>query len=206
MTPEYTISATPEHTISALCQRSHEISKEKGWVGETDDRPFSAVTSLFHSELSEAYEDYRNNKELNETWYEWNGQTFTKAEVAKHKEFEGVLLKPCGIPTELADFIIRICQWIGTNKQTEAFADAFSNIRSNIRSPLYQNFDDFCANAHGLVSLAYRVLGMRIGVLGSVAANTFAFCKDYGIDLWAAIDEKEAYNRTRSFRHGGKKV
>ena len=42
-----------------------------------------------HTELSEAFEEYRHGRGLNETYYE-NGT------------------KPCGIPSELADVVIRI--------------------------------------------------------------------------------------------------
>ena len=42
--------------------------------------------------------------------------------------------------------------------------------------------------------------------LANCINQTFDFCKFHNIDLWAAIDEKEAYNRTRSERHGGKKI
>ena len=47
-----------------------------------------------HTELSEAYEEYRHGKGYNETYYEND-------------------TKPCGIPSEFADVIIRICDFCG---------------------------------------------------------------------------------------------
>ena len=76
-----------DNNIPSLVQRAYENSKKHGfWEGEKN---FGEVISLMHCELSEAYEEYRSKKDFNETYYEENG-------------------KPCGIPSELADVVIRI--------------------------------------------------------------------------------------------------
>ena len=49
-----------------------------------------------HTELSEVFEEYRHGKDYNEIYYEENG-------------------KPCGIPSEFADVIIRICDFCGAH-------------------------------------------------------------------------------------------
>lgn len=64
------------------------IAKEKGW--DEEERTFGEWLALMHSELSEALEDFRDGHAINEIWYRLD---------------DG---KPCGIPTELADCIIRI--------------------------------------------------------------------------------------------------
>lgn len=97
---------------------AHNTAKEKGW--EEKKRTFGDLIALCHSELSEALEDFRNGHEPNETYFEGE--------------------KPCGIPTELADVIIRVANIAGT----------------------------------------------------------------YDINLHEAIKLKMEYNKTRSFRHGGK--
>ena len=80
--------------INDLVKRAHDISVKHGFWEK--DRDFGEVIALMHCELSEAFEEYRNGKEINETYYE-----------------EGK--KPCGIPSELADVVIRIFDFCGGN-------------------------------------------------------------------------------------------
>ena len=42
--------------------------------------------------------------------------------------------------------------------------------------------------------------------LADVVIRVADLCGTYGIDLQAAIEEKLAYNKTRPYRHGGKKL
>lgn len=79
-------------TINELVEIAHNNSVNHGfWEKE---RNFGEVIALMHTELSEAFEEYRHGRGLNETYYE-NGT------------------KPCGIPSELADVVIRIFDFCG---------------------------------------------------------------------------------------------
>lgn len=72
----------------------HEYAKDKGWWDS--ERSFGDLCSLFHSEITEAYEEYRNGHEVTETYF-----NDAKPE------------KPEGVPTELADAVIRILDFCG---------------------------------------------------------------------------------------------
>ena len=72
--------------ISKLVQEAYQNAVQHGWHSE--DRSFGDIIALMHSELSEALEDYRKKREFTEIYYEND--------------------KPCGIPTELADVVIRV--------------------------------------------------------------------------------------------------
>jgi len=223
------LSEQPEHTIAALCQRSHDISKEKGWLD--NPRPFSAIASLIHSEISEALEEFRNNKGLNEVYYEVklrNGSgpsPFSKRALALHIEGNSdncdsvKEAKPAGIPVELADVIIRVCQWIGTNGFTALFARLLVEQETETKwfERYLKEFEGFSAMAHARTSKAYLAWdgcfpepehsdSLAIKPLVDLTHLVFAFCRVHEIDLWAAIDEKEAFNRTRPTRHGGKRI
>ncbi len=72
---------------------AHENSKTKGFW-ETEHRNIGMKLALIHSEVSEALEEYRNDRPLGEIYYE-NGK------------------KPCGFPSELADIVIRVFDLAG---------------------------------------------------------------------------------------------
>lgn len=78
-------------SINELVKLAYKNAVDKGWW-ETE-RSFGELIALIHSELSEALEDYRSGHDVNSIWHE--------AE------------KPCGIPIELADVIIRIFDLCG---------------------------------------------------------------------------------------------
>lgn len=189
--------STPEHSIAALCQRSRDISLEKGWLNEdgTDPRPFYTVTSLFHTELSEAFEDIRSNKKIDEIYYEDK--------------------KPCGVPVELADFVIRVAQYYGSAKLGEKLQSTMADIAIEERDAggeIADEAEQLITDLHASASLAWLAskgrhpVGDPLHHHAVATVTVFAFCRKHGIDIWAAIDEKEAYNRTRPIKHGGKKM
>lgn len=81
--------------LNELAKEIYDIAKDKGW----HDKPvaFGDCIANIHGEASEAFEDYRAGRPLNKMHFEADG-------------------KPCGIPSEMADIIIRIldnCEMYG---------------------------------------------------------------------------------------------
>ena len=77
--------------LNKFAKKVHENAKNHGWHEE--ERSFGELIALCHSELSEALEEYRKGKKENETYF--------------------IDEKIKGIPSELADVIIRILDMCG---------------------------------------------------------------------------------------------
>lgn len=102
------------------------IAVEHGFKDATIAEDFA----LMHSEISEALEDHRDGKRAIEVWYEEKrgnmveedgASTIITTSVIKHKQMtpmvqhplDDIYYKPCGIPSELADIIIRVLHFSG---------------------------------------------------------------------------------------------
>ena len=120
----------------------YKDAEEHGWHETVPD--FGTLLMLIVSEAAEALEDFRNHLEPNKIHYDCQAAneiercTMGPGNYCKDCRYG----KPCGIPTELADIVIRTADVAGILK----------------------------------------------------------------IDLAEAIEEKMKYNKTRPYRHGGKKV
>lgn len=98
--------------IKTLIKEAHKTAISKGW--HEQDRDFGSLIALMHSELSEALEDYRNGHGITEIYYECKNTCGINhdcnfpddCKTCKHG-------KPCGIPIELGDCIIRIFDTCG---------------------------------------------------------------------------------------------
>lgn len=201
-------------SVSKLCKDSHECALSKGWL----DTPRSSCDSvnLLVSELSEALEDYRANKGISEIWYEVKTSDGTVTRMTKDEvraaEVPVANAKPCGIPVELADFVIRLGQYCGTTQLdleywTKQGARTFvPTLVAKMEYP--EGFDELLACLTYLSSsaLAHPKRVLEIELLGRALALALDYCNLHGIPLLECVEEKHAYNLTRSHRHGGKKI
>lgn len=82
-----------EMNINKITAAVHENAIDHGWW-DGEERTFGELIALVHSEASEALEEYRNGSDTATTYCDERG-------------------KPCGIPTELADIVIRVMDMCG---------------------------------------------------------------------------------------------
>lgn len=208
--------------IGKLCRESARISKEHGW----DDTPIRRQLVLVNSEASECLEEFRNGRRLDEVWYSLSSGRVSIGLVTKEVgPDEGG--KPEGIPVELADCVIRVCDWCGRNKANLAGAicvslgisDPYGSI-----DPALSLICDRAAALQGGGELPELVMdiqkdagacddeasrpdanhGVITVLLARLVTRIAGWCGRNGVDLEKAVLIKQAYNETRSFRHGGK--
>jgi NTP pyrophosphatase (non-canonical NTP hydrolase) len=119
-----TMKQYPIGTISQLVEDSFSTAMKKGWHDPEHPRTVGELIALMHSELSEALEEYRDDQPVDKVYYEYHGCLPVPGS-EKPLEFTtkdkqsvpaaGVVTseKPCGLPIELADCIIRIADFCG---------------------------------------------------------------------------------------------
>lgn len=189
-----------------LCEDSHFNAKEKGFLDI--ERSFNGDIALIHSEISEALEDYRNHHKVDELYFEdKNKVQYSNLELAQKTSLDpGKSFKPCGIPIEFADVVIRVAQYCGSNHLDLAYAMHMVKTPA----PAVGDFEELCARLHLEFSKVYEEW------LEKNAVNEFGFaralliledyCRGAKIDLEGAVKMKAAYNATRPYRHGGKHI
>lgn len=109
--------------LNNMAKDCNEVSRSKGWLEES--RSFGDLIALMHSELSEALEEFRDGRGMNEIYWKCKNCAL---EVPDSKYFDGLSVrcnhtvhkfcefKPEGIPIEFADVIIRVLQACGNDK------------------------------------------------------------------------------------------
>jgi len=200
--------------LNKLAEVSNTIACEKGWW-DGSPRSVAALTLLMQSENAEALEDYRNNKGLNEVWYEVKyvtpsegaaKKTMTKGDLDALRADPVITVadaKPCGIPIEIADTLIRVADYAAHRS-----LDLNAEHKKLPVGRSGQDFEEALAESNYWIALAWKHQkdGPIAEYMTKAADCLILMCQNKGIDIEGAIEEKTAFNRTRPRRHGGKKI
>ena len=190
-------------TIEELCRRSYDMAVAKGW--HEQKRSFGEAISLFHSEVSEALECFRDPaRQPGAIWLSDGG-------------------KPEGMVFELADLLIRIGDTsidmdlpvIGSLHNTTVgmlgygcndfllYEDhkvtALGDMLSVVHIHLSKAFDCGLKDCPATTREVAAHLARAMNVVGGI-------CRIHHWDLESAVAEKIAYNENREYRHGGKRA
>lgn len=183
--------------LKKLRDEIHQNAIEHGWYEQ--ERSIEETIALIHSELSEALEEYRNGHKIDEIYYVCK----SKDKCTPSYSCEGCKdSKPEGIPVELADVVIRIMDYCGKEEININLNDCENIIENGFRKTI--------AGCHYFVSSVYfnflKSCKVYIHYLTLCIKIIESFLKNNNVDLWEVVRLKHEYNKTRPYRHGGKKI
>jgi NTP pyrophosphatase (non-canonical NTP hydrolase) len=175
-----------------------EVNELLGWW--EGDVLFAEAMALLHTEVAEA----------SDAWRKWGIDDVTGKVTTNHLNLE--VHKPEGVGSEFADILIRL---LDDNERYGAGIEE----KLAYHSGAFGINDSFLVNMnflHGLIvqasdafeagdSAAWMVTGWE-GWLTRVLSFLLQLCEHYGIDLMAEYTRKVAFNRTRPYRHGDRKL
>lgn len=202
--------STDVQKITEWSQRIHELALEKGWWQDgIENRSVAEIVANFHSEISEAWEEYRADR-MGMWWSDCEGfyhQDRDDCVIANRKAFTNAEPKPEGFWVEIADLLIRIADTMGAYQWQ--CQDQDQETEFVISSEHAADTPRFTATLHTAIAVIYDC---KENVFQDDAAVTLsetiivccAFARQCGVDLWSLIELKHAYNQTRPIRHGGK--
>jgi NTP pyrophosphatase (non-canonical NTP hydrolase) len=201
---------TNQKGFETMTAEVRAVNIEKGW--RDDGKTFGDFVSLLSSEVAEALEAFRR----------WGLADMTgKIRDAYDKVgLEGQPVKPEGVGSELADVLIRYldtCDVIGmapyedprirakdgglTLDEVASVVPARAIQRGQVPGVLI-SFGDHMAWLDRCISQMW----MDAENCEPVVMALVTIARKYEIDLMAEYERKMAFNRTREFRHGGKKL
>lgn len=191
----------PEYDV--LAKSIHEWSVSCGWWEQESNRDWEELMILVSSEVAEALEEWRNGKLPSESYYVQDKRGF---------------YKPEGVPSELADVVIRILD-------VAAFYGLALDVRvHNLRSgaiPLqefneepatfagYLNRINYWIALAGHLPIGFTEINEQFKNLASAYLSRALFWVEVIADkhefsILHEVEYKMSYNRTRERRHGGK--
>lgn len=180
-------TSTTPGSLRHMALEVFEVNHANGWFD--DDRTIGDDLALLHSEVSEALEAYRR--------WGTDDATATRALDRAAVGLTGdALAKPEGVGSELADVLIRLLDTVHRRDVVPSWIDSSLGFVTYYDVP-QGTFGDHMAALHKTIAS-----GDLIGLLPQLLAVAWA----WEIDLEFEYRRKIAFNRTRGYRHGGKRL
>lgn len=196
-------------------QEIHQNAVEHGWWEKP--RTDGTIRSLLHCELSEAVEEYRAKRPM--VWHEcpYHPGACENQEVHINEDLHceacsNTDRKPEGIAVELMDFVIRVFDYLA---QIDFMIPASMNTEQKLvdwavddyqdeegRDVLTLDVPDFADVLHTEIALSNVM--RNVTYLTTAAGLAMAWVDKHGVDPVKVLLEKNEYNKTRPYKHGGK--
>lgn len=193
--------------LNEFAKEVHANAVAHGWW-ETERDP-AEIIALIHSEWSEALEEYRAGRPM--VWYAVNAdcqmcgdRPVIYSEICETNNCDAGH-KPEGIAVELIDGCIRILDFAAHEKVSLKFREI---------EPLQPTLPKLIADLHYYTSKALDDVGRSGKIishthisewLGPAVYEVFRYIYAHRLEAGKIMLEKHEYNKTRPYRHGGKK-
>jgi NTP pyrophosphatase (non-canonical NTP hydrolase) len=181
----------PSH-LPSMAGEVRTYCKDKGWYDQPV--PFDQATALLHEEVSEA----------GHAWRVWGLEDGTNGSATIPGGNPNA--KPEGVGSEFADILIR---WL--DDETRFNLGAIEYLDSY--EGAFAVDENFLANMNTLHVMLARVTIARdtcyedpVREMAAVLVFLFQLADHYKIDLYAEYERKMRYNRSRAYRHGGRRA
>ena len=172
-----------------LIKKAHENAVAHGFWDPAPRTP--ETRALIHSEISESFEEWRNNRP---------------------NEYTGESGKPEGVWVELADVVLRVADLFGhLGVQLKTETSEFMEITNRVSADMYDlnaSFAEFIDCLHIITTKTEFADNMdgTVRELIKLLLVIYARAEVDGIDLDGIVERKHAYNVTRPYRHGDKRL
>lgn len=186
--------------LNAFAKEVHAVSVEHGWWEGEENNDIDTKIALIHAEWSEALEEYRDGRPM--VWHrcreggEEEPVCVEKACAAWMNEGCDICVrdnKPEGIAVELVDGVIRILDLMAAKDKDFAQVGYVYGVKRTLPQ---------------LVAVLHHATAISAGSAGWLSSCIEAvreWLEDQGVDMDEILRLKHEYNKTRSYRHGGKR-
>ncbi len=180
----------------------HAVSVEHGWWEGEENNDIDTKIALIHAEWSEALEEYRAGRPM--MWYRctYDDSICSEDAVCDHlvgndcdcgKRYD----KPEGIAVELVDGCIRILDLMAAKDMDFAQAGYICSGKRTL--------PQLVAVLHYATAMSGPEDDDAASWLNSCIEAVREWLEERGVDMDEVLRIKHEYNKTRSYRHGGKR-
>lgn len=200
--------------LNQFMQDVHQNAVSHGWWDAP--RTTGTIRSLIHCELSEAMESYRNHEPL--CWHKCPfhpGACENQQPQDEHLHCESCTpanRKPEGAAVELMDAAIRIFDYLAQRGDSIPESMNTAQKLANCALDEYQDDQDrdvLTLSTPDLVDVVHDEISLSsllhdVSYLVTAAGLMMAWVNSHGVDPVQILLEKHEYNKTRTYKHGGK--
>ena len=194
--------------MNKFAQEVHAVAVEHGWWEGEENNDIDTKIALIHAEWSEALEEYRAGRPM--VWFEctYDGSVCSEDVVCDHLVGDDCDCgnrydKPEGIAVELVDGVIRILDLMAAKGMHAYFESCGTGTVLSL--PQLVKYLHYATAEAGCELEELGTQRRAECWLRNCLAAVREWLEDQGVDMDEVLRLKHEYNKTRPYRHGGKR-